>query len=74
MEPAQNPAAWKDGAPYWILPFPQIRSSITLRTMSPPDIRWIQRFQNYKKAFMPLDKFFAKPELNELEDAPAVGA
>ena len=42
--------------------------------MSPPDIRWIQRFQNYKKAFMPLDKFFAKPELNELEDAPAVGA
>lgn len=36
--------------------------------MSTPDIRWKQRFQNYKKALSQLEKFFAKDSLNELEE------
>lgn len=31
------------------------------------DIRWEQRFSNLKKAFLQLDKFIKKGELNELE-------
>ncbi len=32
------------------------------------DIRWIQRFANYKKAISQLSKFIEKADLNELED------
>ena len=32
------------------------------------DIRWIQRFSNYKKALSQLRKFIDKGELNELEE------
>lgn len=31
------------------------------------DIRWQQRFQNYEKAFLKLDKFKNQKDLNELE-------
>ncbi len=31
------------------------------------DIRWKQRFQNYRKAFASLQKFVNKGELSELE-------
>lgn len=31
------------------------------------DIRWQQRFNNFKKAFTQLEKFIAEEELNELE-------
>lgn len=33
-----------------------------------PEIRWIQRFSNYKKALSQLEKFIAKGTLNELEE------
>jgi len=33
-----------------------------------PDIRWQQRFNNFKKALAQLDKFVQKGELNELEE------
>ncbi|MGH2645554.1 MAG: nucleotidyltransferase substrate binding protein [Chitinophagaceae bacterium] len=32
-----------------------------------PDIRWQQRFDNYKKALSQLTKFIKKGDLNELE-------
>ena len=32
------------------------------------DIRWIQRFANYKKAISQLSEFIEKADLNELED------
>jgi len=32
------------------------------------DIRWEQRFDNYKKALSQLQKFIDKKELNELEE------
>jgi hypothetical protein len=32
------------------------------------DIRWVQRFANYKKALRQLAKFLAKGDLNELEE------
>ena len=32
------------------------------------DIRWQQRFGNFKKAFAQLEKFIAKPELSDLEE------
>ena len=35
--------------------------------MSPKDIRWIQRFQNFKKAFLKLKEAMERSELNELE-------
>lgn len=35
--------------------------------MSPQDIRWIQRFNNFSKALGQLTKFIEKGELNELE-------
>jgi nucleotidyltransferase substrate binding protein (TIGR01987 family) len=35
--------------------------------MSDQDIRWIQRFNNFKKALGQLTKFIEKKELNELE-------
>jgi nucleotidyltransferase substrate binding protein (TIGR01987 family) len=31
------------------------------------DIRWVQRFINYNKAFAQLERFVAKAELNEME-------
>ena len=33
-----------------------------------PDIRWIQRFDNYKRALAQLTKFMVRPSLNELEE------
>tara|TARA_R110001592_G_scaffold2039_6_gene12695 strand:- start:1744 stop:2181 length:438 start_codon:yes stop_codon:yes gene_type:complete len=38
------------------------------------DIRWKQRFQNFKKAYSQLSKFFDKPELNELEEQGLIQA
>ena len=35
--------------------------------MAERDIRWEQRFNNYKKAFSQLKKFIDKGELSELE-------
>jgi len=35
--------------------------------MTTEDIRWIQRFNNFKKALRQLTKFIEKGELNELE-------
>ena len=35
--------------------------------MTPSNIRWVQRFSNYKKALQQLSKFIVKDELNELE-------
>lgn len=35
--------------------------------MENQDIRWIQRFANYRKAILQLSKFVEKTELNELE-------
>lgn len=35
--------------------------------MNDKDIRWIQRFHNYQKAFAKLTKFIEKEDLNELE-------
>ena len=32
-----------------------------------PDVRWIQRFQNYERAFASLSKAMKKPEYSELE-------
>lgn len=32
------------------------------------DIRWVQRFRNFKKAFSQLKKFIDKKDLNELEE------
>ena len=36
--------------------------------MEDQDIRWVQRFSNYKKALLQLKKFIDKEELNELEE------
>jgi nucleotidyltransferase substrate binding protein (TIGR01987 family) len=36
--------------------------------MGNQDIRWVQRFSNYKKALLQLQKFIDKGELNELEE------
>lgn len=36
--------------------------------MENQDIRWIQRFSNYKKVLLQLKKFINKGELNELEE------
>ncbi len=36
--------------------------------MTNPDIRWIQRFNNFSKALKQLTKFIEKGELNELEE------
>ena len=40
----------------------------------PLDIRWLQRFANYKKALSQLEKFIAKGELNELEQQGLIQA
>lgn len=32
------------------------------------DIRWVQRFNNFKKAFEQLERFVARENLNELEE------
>jgi nucleotidyltransferase substrate binding protein (TIGR01987 family) len=41
---------------------------------SNPDIRWIQRFNNYTKALAQLTKFIQKIELNELEQQGLIQA
>lgn len=38
------------------------------------DIRWIQRFANYKKALSQLEKFIKKGQLNELEEQGLIQA
>ena len=38
------------------------------------DIRWIQRFANYKKALSQLEKFISKGKLNELEEQGLIQA
>lgn len=42
--------------------------------MENKDIRWIQRFNNYKKALAQLQKFIDKGELNELEEQGLIKA
>lgn len=43
--------------------------------MSQHDVRWIQRFQNFKKALNQLEKFVAKKdELNEMEQQGLIKA
>jgi nucleotidyltransferase substrate binding protein (TIGR01987 family) len=39
-----------------------------------PDIRWKQRFSNYRKALAQLRRFFEKPTLNELEQQGLIKA
>ena len=39
-----------------------------------PDIRWIQRFDNYKRALSQLSKFIEKDDLNELEEQGLIQA
>ena len=36
--------------------------------MVPKDIRWMQRFRNYEKAFLQLSRFIQKENLNEMEE------
>jgi hypothetical protein len=36
--------------------------------MSTPDIRWIQRFENFTKAVRQLTRFIEKGDLNEMEE------
>jgi len=38
------------------------------------DIRWVQRFANYKRALSQLEKFIAKGQLNELEEQGLIQA
>jgi nucleotidyltransferase substrate binding protein (TIGR01987 family) len=38
------------------------------------DIRWVQRFANYKKALSQLEKFVAQGKLNELEEQGLIQA
>jgi len=38
------------------------------------EIRWVQRFTNYKKALSQLEKFIAKGKLNELEEQGLIQA
>ena len=42
--------------------------------MTEKDIRWQQRFSNYKKALAQLTKFVAKEKLNELEEQGLIQA
>lgn len=39
-----------------------------------PEIRWMQRFSNYKKALLQFEKFIAKGKLNELEEQGLIQA
>ena len=39
-----------------------------------PDIRWQQRFANYRKALRQLDEFLEKPSLNKLEEQGLIKA
>lgn len=38
------------------------------------DIRWVQRFANYKKALFQLERFIAKGSLNEFEEQGLIQA
>ncbi|MGC1956011.1 MAG: nucleotidyltransferase substrate binding protein, partial [Gammaproteobacteria bacterium] len=38
------------------------------------DVRWIQRFENYKRALTQLKKFIEKGDLNELEEQGLIQA
>ena len=38
------------------------------------DVRWIQRFANFQKAFSQLTKFIDKAELSELEEQGLIKA
>jgi len=39
-----------------------------------PDIRWLQRFQNFNKAFSQLEKYIAQDRLNKLEEQGLIKA
>ncbi len=42
--------------------------------MSENDIRWLQRFQNFKKAFGQLELFLTETDLNKLEEQGLIKA
>ncbi|HIJ81861.1 MAG TPA: nucleotidyltransferase [Desulfuromonadales bacterium] len=42
--------------------------------MTPHDVRWIQRFNNYSKALAQLTRFIEKGELNEFEQQGLIQA
>ncbi|MFN5416637.1 MAG: nucleotidyltransferase substrate binding protein [Flavobacteriia bacterium] len=42
--------------------------------MENSDIRWEQRFSNFKKAFAQLERFIAEKELNEMEEQGLIKA
>lgn len=42
--------------------------------MNDKDIRWVQRFQNFNKAFSQLELFLAQSELNRLEEQGLIKA
>lgn len=42
--------------------------------MTNSDIRWIQRFNNYSKAFKQLERFLEAPKLNEMEEQGLIKA
>jgi nucleotidyltransferase substrate binding protein (TIGR01987 family) len=42
--------------------------------MASEDIRWLQRFSNYKKALSQLEKFIVKGDLSELEEQGLIKA
>ncbi|MDX2002535.1 MAG: HI0074 family nucleotidyltransferase substrate-binding subunit [Chitinophagales bacterium] len=46
---------------------PIYRFLLTFRKNSVVEHRWVQRFQNYQKAFSRLEEALAQPHLNELE-------
>ncbi|MDR9499717.1 MAG: nucleotidyltransferase substrate binding protein [Hydrogenovibrio sp.] len=45
-----------------------------MTTKTDQDIRWIQRFANYKKALAQLTRFMQKPSLNEFEEQGLIQA
>jgi len=42
--------------------------------MKKEDIRWQQRFQNYQRTLVRMNRFFQKPDLNELEEQGLIKA
>jgi nucleotidyltransferase substrate binding protein (TIGR01987 family) len=42
--------------------------------MTPPDVRWTQRFNHFTKALGQLEKFIQKGKLNELEEQGLIQA
>ncbi len=42
--------------------------------MDQMDVRWLQRFSNFKKAFGQLEKILSLPQLNEIEEQGCIQA